>query len=103
MWKPIVLVALAAGLVLARRADAHEGGTDAHGVVKTITAQEIVLTTTAGPELTVAIVPGTQIVRGEQAIRAQDVHPGERVVVHAMHHDGRLEAMLIKVAGQKKT
>jgi hypothetical protein len=103
MRKLMAMVSIVAGLLAVPRAYAHEGGVDARGVVKTITGQEIVVTTTAGADLTVAIVPGTEVVRGKESIHAQDVHPGERVVVHAMHHDGRLEAKLIKVAGEKKT
>jgi hypothetical protein len=98
-----VLIALGLGFALAPRVGAHEGGTDARGVVKAITGDEIVVTTPSGAEVKAAIVPGTEIVRGKEAIGVRDVHPGERVVLHAAPHEGRLEAKLVKVADDKKT
>lgn len=77
---------------------AHEGGTDARGTVKEITSERIVLETPRGTELKVGLVSGTVILRGERAISAQEIHAGERAVVHAAMRAGKLEAMEIKVA-----
>jgi hypothetical protein len=102
MRKAVLCGVLALGLLVGARAVAHEGGTDARGVVKAITADELVVTTTAGAELKVAIVAGTEIQRGRAQIHAADVRPGERVVVHAATRAGHLEAMLVKVAADKR-
>ncbi len=80
---------------------AHEGGTHAKGTVKEITPDRIVLATTGGTELSVALVSGTQIVRGHHAIAVKDVHPGERAVVHAARRGERLEATEVMVAEPK--
>jgi hypothetical protein len=102
MMKRVMMVGVALALLLGNVAQAHEGGTDARGVVTSITSEEIVVATVSGAELKARIVPTTEILRGKESIRAQDVHPGERVVVHAAPHEGRLEAKLVKVAGPKK-
>ncbi len=85
----------------AARALAHEGGAHARGTVKEITADRLVLTTTSGGEVSVALVPGTQFVRGNRGISAADVHPGERAVIHASKHGERLEATEVMVAEPK--
>ncbi len=93
---------LLAAWVLGPSAQAHEGGTHARGTVKEITADRLVLTTTEGASVTVAMAPGTRILRGREAIRASEVHPGERAVVHAATRDGRLEATEVMVAAPSK-
>jgi hypothetical protein len=102
MRKPILHAVLAAGLLVGAPALAHEGGKDARGVVKTITSQELVVTTTGGVDLKVAIVGDTEILRGTKSVPARDVHPGERVVVHAAPREGRLEAGLVNLAAKHK-
>jgi hypothetical protein len=102
MTKRVVTVALALGILLGDVTRAHEGGTDARGVVRSITPEEIVVTTTSGAELKAHLVATTEFVRGKESIRAGDIRPGERVVVHAAEHGGRLEAKLVKVAEGKK-
>ena len=83
------------------RALAHEGGAHLEGTVKEITANRLVLTTSAGTDLTVTLAAGTQIMRGHRAIGATDVHAGERAVVHASKHGERLEATEVMVAQPK--
>ncbi len=85
----------------ARVARAHEGGAHERGTVKEITADRIVLATTAGTEVTVALSSETQIVRGKRVITTKDVRPGERAVVHASKHGERLEATEVMVADPK--
>lgn len=84
--------------VAAAGALAHEGGAHAKGTVKEITAGRVVLTTTEGKELSVALVSGTRVVRGHRAISPADVHPGERAVVHATRRADQLEATEVRVA-----
>ncbi len=97
----IVMVALAGWLVGAR-AGAHEGGMHERGTVKEVAADRIVLATTEGTSVTIAILPDTHIFRGHRAIRPADIHPGERAVVHAASHDGKMEATEVMVADTAK-
>lgn len=92
----IAVVSLAGAPALA-----HEGGTHAKGTVKEMSAERIVLVTTSGTELSLAIVSGTQITRGRRTIQASDVRPGERAVVHSAKRGERLEATVVMVAEQK--
>jgi hypothetical protein len=92
---------VAAALLAGGLATAHEGGTDARGVVKVITAEELVVETTTGAELRVALVPTTEVQRGKQRILPREVRAGERVVVHAAPRGGRLEATLVRVAAAR--
>jgi hypothetical protein len=93
---------LAAACLSAAPALAHEGGTHERGTVKEVTAERIVLATGPGAEVTVRLLPSTQIVRGKHAIQATEIHPGERAVVHATKHDGELEASEVMVAEPKQ-
>ncbi len=81
---------------------AHEGGAHSRGTVKEITADRLVLTTTGGEDVTVAMMPDTRILRDHRTIRATDIHPGERAVVHAAPRGGRLEATAVMVADAPK-
>jgi hypothetical protein len=95
-------LALALATCLLGTAQAHEGGTHSRGTVKEITADRLVLTTAEGANVTVAMAPDTRILRGQQAIRASDVRPGERAVVHAATREGRLQATEVMVAPSPK-
>ncbi len=88
--------------VLNPSAQAHEGGTHSRGTVKEISADRLVLTTTEGASVTVALAPDTRILRGQEAIQPSDVHPGERAVVHSAMREGRLEAREVKLAASPK-
>lgn len=89
---------MVAALCLAGAASGHEGGTDARGVVKEIAPDRLVLTTTEGAELSVALVPGTRIRRGPRAVPATEIRKGERAVVHATTRGGGLAATEVKLA-----
>jgi hypothetical protein len=102
MRKKTMFTVALAGWLVAASAYAHEGGSHSRGTVKEITDDRIVLSTTQGASVTVAIAPDTRFVRGHRTIRAADVRPGERVVVHAANHDGKLEATEVMVAETAK-
>ncbi len=102
MKKAMILVLALAGSTVGSAAHAHEGGMHSRGTVKEITADRIVLLTTDGKDVTVAMDPETRIVRGHHTITAADVHPGERAVVHASNHGGKLEATEVMVAAAPK-
>jgi len=102
MRKTTILTVALAGWLVGAHAYAHQGATHSRGTVKEITADRIVLTTTEGTSVVVAIAPDTRIFRGHRAIRPADVHPGERAVVHAASHGGKLEAIEVTVAESAK-
>lgn len=91
-------IVVAAAVCLAGAASGHEGGTDARGVVKEIAPNRLVLTTTTGVELSVALVPETRIRRGPRAVPATEIRKGERAVVHAASRGGGLAATDVKLA-----
>lgn len=91
-----------AGLLLGASVQAHEGGAHSRGTVQEITSDRIVLSTTEGKVLTIPMTSGTRIMRGNQAIQATDVRPGERVVVHSASRGGKLEATEVRVAESSK-
>ena len=88
---------LAAGTV-----SAHEGGTDHRGTVKEIAADRIVLTTPEGSERTVAMGPGTRILRGPVAVPLAEVRLGERAVVHTAMRGGKSEATEVRLAAKPR-
>ncbi len=94
---------LMAGLVLATLllgapATAHEGGAHSMGTVKEITGDRIVLTTREGKDVSIPLVAGTRILKGDRTVTPADVHPGERAVVHSAMHGGKPEATEVRVA-----
>ncbi len=90
---PAALLAAA----LAGAAPAHEGGAHARGTVKEIAADHIVVAVPGGADVRVALLPGTQVLRGREPVPVSDVRAGERVVVHAVRRDGKLEATEVMV------
>jgi hypothetical protein len=93
----IICLALA-GSLLGASVLAHEGGAHSLGTVKEISSDRIVITTAQGTDVTIPMSASTRILRGKKPIRATDVRPGERAVVHATHHDGKLEAAVVMVS-----
>lgn len=101
--KKAVIIGVLAGPVLAA---GHEGGLDARGTIKQIGPDEIVLSTTQGKDQAYALGPDTKFRRGAAPARREDVHPGERAVVHARRDGEKLRATEIRLApagaGSKK-
>jgi Domain of unknown function (DUF5666) len=79
---------------------AHEGGVDAKGTVKAITADRIDVQTGHG-EKSFALTPSTEFVKGRAPAKASDIRPGDRVVVHARMADGALKAILVRAGAEK--
>ncbi len=89
-------LAVIAAVAAAWAAPAHEGGVDVRGVVKTVTPERIEVAT-AKEVRAFALTPATEFVKGGAPARRQDLHPGDRVVVHGRERPGQTEAMLVKV------
>lgn len=90
-----ILVSAAAALLATAPVAAHEGGIDAKGVVKVVTAERITIETPKG-ERSFALTPETSYARGSAPARREDLRAGERVVVHARERGGRLEATAVR-------
>lgn len=90
-----ILATAAVALLVVPPAKAHEGGVDAKGTVKVVTAERITIETAQG-EKSFALTPGTSFARGGSPARREDLRAGERVVVHAREQNGRLEAILVR-------
>lgn len=84
--------------LLAASAHAHEGGLHSRGIVKEITPDRLVLASTTGAEVGVALVPRTRVLRGKRTIPAAEIEQGERAVVHAARTDAGLEATEVRLA-----
>lgn len=76
---------------------AHESGLHGRGTIKEITPHHVVLAAKDG-EQTYALGPDTKLVRGERAVRPDEVRVGERAVVHARRDGEKLHATEIRLA-----
>lgn len=90
-----LLALVAVALLAMSPALAHEGGIDAKGVVKAVTAERITIETPKG-ERSFALTSETSYARGSAPARREDLRAGERVVVHARERGGRLEAIAVR-------
>lgn len=80
---------------------AHEGGVHAKGVVQEVTSEQLMLHTTDGKMVTLPLTSQTHIMRGGRMIKASDIEPGERAVVHSASRKGRLVATEVRVSAAK--
>ncbi len=94
--------ALLALALLNGAARAHEGGVHERGVVKEISAERLVLTTSGGKPLAFTLGPETRILRGNERVPVEAVRAGERAIVHARRQAGRLEATDVKLGPAKR-
>ena len=78
-------------------ARAHNGLEHVMGTVAKVSASAIEVTTTAGKNTTVMVDASTKWMKGASAVKASDVKPGERVVIHAKPVNGKLEAVEVSV------
>jgi precorrin-6B methylase 2 len=68
------------------------------GTVTSVSADAIVVQTTGGEARKVKIEATTRVLRGDTPASLKDVHPGERVVIHATKHESALVAAEIKMS-----
>src|SRR6266702_2026221 len=77
---------------------AHQGGTDAKGVVKEVAADHITIIEHGDETATFALTPRTEFVVGTTPAKREEIRSGWRVVIHAKKMGGRLEAVLVRTA-----
>jgi hypothetical protein len=77
---------------------AHEkGGDRAMGVVASVAPERIVVRTSDGHDVAFTVTPDTRFVRQGKGTPAEDVHVGERAVVHGKRVRESLEALEVKL------
>ncbi|HWR14839.1 MAG TPA: hypothetical protein VN577_08425 [Terriglobales bacterium] len=83
-------------LVFSMMAFAHGKPQKFMGTVKEISANQIVITTTDGRIRNIETGPETKFLNGGQPAKASDLAIGERVVIEADEHEGKLMAEKVK-------
>ena len=92
-------LAIASGSVLV----AH-GGHD-HKVMGTITmaaADHVMLKTTEGKDVTIRVTKDTKVIKDKQAMKAQDIKVGARVVITTISAKDQTRAKEIQVGAEAK-
>ena len=82
---------------------AHEGHD--HKVMGTITmaaADHVMLKTTEGKDVTIRVTKDTKVIKDKQAMRAQDINVGTRVVITAISAKDQMRAKEIQVGAEAK-
>ena len=79
---------------------AHEQGGRAMGEVESISPVRIVVRTSDGHAVPFSVTKETRFLAGDKPGRAEDVHVGQRVVVHGKREGDGLRALQVKLAPQ---
>jgi hypothetical protein len=98
--KYFAAVAGALALCVSVPARAHEGGTDARGVVKTISDGSLTISTKHGDQ-SFALTSQTRFIAGKRPVTRAQLREGDRVVVHAKRGGARPEAMEVRGAARE--
>ena len=92
------LFALLLAIAIAPVARGHEG--HEHKVMGTVTmaaVDHIMVKTTEDKEVTIQVTKDTKVMKGEAAMKTEDIDAGTRVVVTAVTEKDQLKAKLIQV------
>jgi len=92
------LFALLLAIAIAPVARGHEG--HEHKVMGTVTmaaVDHIMVKTTEDKEVTIQVTKDTKVMKGEDAMKTEDIDAGTRVVVTAVTEKDQLKAKLIQV------
>jgi hypothetical protein len=101
MKKLAIVMALFLGLA-ALPSLAHGGGAHLKGIVSEIASDRITVKDAEGHEAEATITRQTKFMHGKAAGKADDLHRGDRVVVHT-HKDGdKLEAVEVHYGATKQ-
>jgi hypothetical protein len=91
-----VVLGLAASPLLAH------GGPHLKGTVAAIAPDQIAVKEAGGHESAAKITPQTRFLRGKAAGKREDLHQGDRVVVHTRKSGDALEAVEVHYAAAQK-
>jgi len=95
------LITVVLSLLMTTAALAHEGMEHVIGTVSAVSSSSITVSTTAGASKEVGVDGTTKFMRGEAASALSDVQVGDRVVIHAQKHDGKLHAAEVELGKAK--
>lgn len=97
-----IVTLIACTLLMAGAALAHGGEEHVIGTVAKVAADSITVKTTAGPMVTVAVVPESTFTKNKAAAKPEDLKVGDRVVIHAKEPtEGKLVADTVEFAAPK--
>jgi hypothetical protein len=83
---------------------AHEGHDHkVMGVVTMAAADHVMVKTTDGKDVTIQVTRATKVTRDKQAMKAQDIKVGSRVVVTAAMEKDLMKAKTIQVGVEART
>jgi hypothetical protein len=100
--KARMLVLVACLALAAAGVWAHGGEEHVIGTVTQVTANSIVVKTTAKAPVTVGVVPATKFTMGKMAMKIDDLKVGARVVIHATEpKEGTLVADTVEFSAAK--
>jgi len=97
-------VLLACISLISVAAFAHGGEEHVIGTVTKASPDSIIVKTTAGKMVTVAVAPETKFIKDKGASKITDLNVGDRVVIHAKEPtEGNLVADTVEFASSKVT
>lgn len=73
------------------------------GTVAGTSDHSITVKTRGGDVKEVEVNSSTRFLRGEIAVTLRDVHPGDRVVIHARKHNNQLQAAEVQLGTEPST
>jgi|tagenome__1003787_1003787.scaffolds.fasta_scaffold19096515_1 hypothetical protein len=71
------------------------------GTVTAVSDHSISVKTTAGESKEVAVDGSTKYTRGDAPAALADIHIGDRIVIHAKAHEGKLQAAEVQLGKAK--
>jgi hypothetical protein len=77
---------------------AHESGSNARGVVESVSAERLVVKASDGHVTTFALTPETRFERRDEPVASSDVRVGERAIVRGKNSGDTLQAVVVKLA-----
>jgi hypothetical protein len=84
-------------LLLSSFAAAHGGMDHVMGIVAEVTSHSISVKAADGAVKVVEFDKDTKFLKGDATVTASDLHPGDRVVIHAHKTDANLHAAEVKI------
>jgi hypothetical protein len=102
MKKQALMLAVFLGLA-ASPLLAHGGGAHLKGTVSAIASDQITVKDADGHEEQAKITPQTRFMRGKTVGKREDLHQGDRVVVHTRKQGAGLEAVEIHYGATRES
>src|SRR5882724_4530352 len=101
MKRQALMMAMFLGLA-ALPALAHGGGPHLKGTISAISADQVTVKDADGHESQAKITPQTRFIRSKAVGSREDLHQGDRVVVHTRKKGDGLEAVEVRYGATRK-